>query len=227
MITDILDWRSKISGRAGLAKSARFRVSIMPNQGFLAGQQDFLRNFPFYCADAELAGISLNTSDARIYGPMFKTPNQVAFNDFTLHVLTSEGMFERVFFGEWLNFISGDGTFDFRFRNEYATTVVLEKFTEKATGTPVPIPTPRPENVPIPTPRPDRYAGNVPIPTPRPDNVPIPTPRPEISEGVDVTMTMEFRNAYPVQVLAVPVSWGDEAFLRTQVQFSYTHHIQK
>lgn len=189
MITDILDWRSKLSGRGGLAKSARFRVSIMSNTGFLAGQQNFLREFPFYCADAEIAGISLNTVDARIYGPLFKTPSQVAFNDITLHILTGEDMLERSFFGEWIDYISGDGTFDFRFRNEYATTIILEKLSEKASGTS--------------------------------------TPNPGTSDGVDVNFTLEFRNAYPVQVLTIPVSWGDEGFLRTQVQFSYTHHIQK
>lgn len=176
-MSDISNFRSIIHSRRGLAKSARFKVRIAPNTGFLSQYTIFLNTFPFLCADAEIAGVSLNTVDNRIYGPLFKTPSQVAYNDVTLFVLTSEDMMERAFFGDWIDYIAGDGTYDFRFREEYATTIFIDKLRER-------------------------------------------------DPGADVEFTLELRNAYPVQVMALPVSWGDEAFVRTQVQFSYTHHLQ-
>ena len=160
----------KFRSNADLAKNSRFQVLLFPPR--IAGGRPPGELMTLRCTDAEISGQSLQTMDFRYYGPSFKTPNQVIYSDLTLMFLTDVRMTERLFFYDWFRFITGNGSYDFAYRNEYSTEIRVEKMDERN----------------------------------------------------NVVLGVKVKDAYPINIMPMPVSWADEGFLRTSVQFAYTDY---
>lgn len=157
-----------------LAKNSRFQVMFGVPQALPEfGNVDILRGLSHKCIDAEISGQSLNTLEARTYGPIFRTPNQVMYSDLTLMFMTSDDMKERLFFYDWMRYIHGDRSYDLSYRDEYSTNLFVDKVSEV-------------EN--------------------------------------QLQLTVKIYDAYPVHVMPQPMSWADDGFLRTAVQFAYTDY---
>ena len=57
------------------------------------------------CESAELPGKSLQTSDVKIYGPIFKVPTNATYNDIGLTFICTNEFYERKLFDRWLEAI--------------------------------------------------------------------------------------------------------------------------
>jgi len=79
------------------------------------------RYLSLQCETAELPGKTLLTQDARIYGPSFKVPYQVQYNDINLSFICTNDFYERKLFDRWLEAIMPSDTNNLRFPKENAT----------------------------------------------------------------------------------------------------------
>lgn len=126
------EFRATILRDGEIAKAQRFRVEISPNNPFLRGYAYLLREVPLMAAGAEHPGSELMTADIRYYGPSFKIPVKQQFNVLPLSFIVRGSMDIKGFFDEWKKYISmgGKGNYDFRFKNEYATTIDIYQTSE-------------------------------------------------------------------------------------------------
>ena len=67
------------------------------------------------CEATELPGKAFTTSDAKVYGPTFKVPNQVAYSDISLTFICTNEFNERKLFDVWMESIMSPVTNNFRF----------------------------------------------------------------------------------------------------------------
>lgn len=90
------------------------------------------RYLSLQCETAELPGKTLLTQDARIYGPSFKVPYQVQYNDMTLSFLCTNDFYERKLFDRWLEAIMPTDTNNLRYpkgdTTRYMTNIKVIQF---------------------------------------------------------------------------------------------------
>jgi len=113
----------------GLSKPSRFICSVTNPPGLSfplmeAGYLDLL------CHQAELPGVTLATSDIKIYGPSSKFPYQRTYSDLTLSFYVTNAMLEKQFFDAWMQVINPLETFDFAYKTDYITTISVFQFDE-------------------------------------------------------------------------------------------------
>jgi hypothetical protein len=132
---NIHDFRAKIGN---LAKGNRFKVNIVagpPGSGIW--NPFILRDFEFMASDVVMAGRTLEVEPYRYWGPSFSAPNQTDAHDFSVTFYNDATMSQLRFFHSWMDFIHGNGTYDFNFMNEYTTTVNIQKYTDTDPDKPV------------------------------------------------------------------------------------------
>lgn len=123
---------SRISEK-GLARTNRFRVIFTTPISFGDAQQ--YRQVSLNCESAELPGRDLVTADARIYGPTFKSPYMSNYNDISFTFLCDASLVEKRVFDEWMSVINPRTSFDFEYRENYLSRVVIEQLSDDETTT--------------------------------------------------------------------------------------------
>jgi hypothetical protein len=73
------------------------------------------RYLALQCESAELPGRTLLTSEAKIYGPIFKVPYQMQYADMNLTFLCTNEFYERKLFEKWIDSIMPSDTNNLRF----------------------------------------------------------------------------------------------------------------
>jgi hypothetical protein len=117
----------------GLSKTNRFKVLIIlpppiASRSGISGEE-----LSLVCETAELPGKTLQTAEAKVYGPTYKIPYQKQFQDISLTFLCSVGGIERSFFNGWIEYIMPESTNNIRFREGpegYQTTIQISHLTE-------------------------------------------------------------------------------------------------
>jgi len=82
-------------------------------------QTDISRYLALQCETAELPGKTLQTADAKVYGPTYKIPYQTQYQETTLTFLCTNDFYERKLFEKWLLAIMPSDTNNLRFANDY------------------------------------------------------------------------------------------------------------
>lgn len=67
------------------------------------------------CENAELPGRTLQTFDAKVYGPTFKVPYTSQYSDTTLTFICTNEFYERKLFERWIESINPTDTYNLRF----------------------------------------------------------------------------------------------------------------
>jgi hypothetical protein len=80
------------------------------------------------CESAEMPGMSFITTEQKIYGPVEKYPREAVFNEATLTFALSGDMREKIFFDAWMNLINPSSSYDFAWKADYATTVLINQY---------------------------------------------------------------------------------------------------
>jgi hypothetical protein len=94
------------------------------------------RYLALQCETAELPGKTLQTADAKVYGPSFKVPYQTQYQDMTLTFLCTNDFYERKLFERWINAIMPSDTNNLRFANDndnktrYMTTLKVIQYND-------------------------------------------------------------------------------------------------
>ena len=202
---------SNINGKGGPARSNRFEV-VLPIPPFI-GQSignSFLEkvlNFPnsvfsdvsdainsaigsesdrmqssnpsvsrylaLQCESAELPGRTLETADARIYGPSFKVPYRMQYSETTLTFICTNEFYERKLFERWMDAIIPSDTNNARFPKSTAS----------------------------------RYLTDIRVI--------------QYDDIVRQIYAVDLIDAFPTGISPQALSWGDDAFHRLSVQFTY------
>jgi hypothetical protein len=121
---------SNMGNNGGLAKSARFAVFITIPTGLMGTWKNMGRELVYLCEAAEMPGRAFMSVDARYYGPSHKLPYQTQYEDTTMTFLCRSESNERKFFDDWLEYINPTNSFDFNFRDNYATDVQIRQMAE-------------------------------------------------------------------------------------------------
>lgn len=90
-----------------------------------------VENLSFFCDAAELPGRTLNTTDVKIHGLIYKSPNFNQYSDITLTILCDHNLTQKNFFESWINYISPTPKFNFKYRDSYAGSVDITQYNER------------------------------------------------------------------------------------------------
>jgi hypothetical protein len=91
------------------------------NQGMKSANPSMSRYLALQCESAEIPGRTLETADARIYGPSFKVPYRMQYTDTNLTFLCTNEFYERKLFERWMEAIIPSDTNNPRFPKSDAT----------------------------------------------------------------------------------------------------------
>ena len=72
------------------------------NDGMKSSNPSVSRYLALQCENAELPGRTLETADARIYGPSFKVPYRMQYSDTNLTFICTNDFYERKLFERWM-----------------------------------------------------------------------------------------------------------------------------
>ena len=99
-----------------------------------SGNSSLSRYLSLQCESAELPGRTLQTADAKIYGPTFKVPYQSQYADTNLTFLCTNQFYERKLFDRWLEAIHPSDTNNLRFpkgdKSRYMCNVKIIQYDE-------------------------------------------------------------------------------------------------
>ena len=127
------DFRSTSDRFGGFAKSARFAVTISPRGTVLRdlNMKSVARDLTYLCEVAEMPGRGFLSMDGyRYYGPQFKLPFMSEYADISLTFLCRNKQYERQFFDDWMEIINPTDTYDFRYRDDYASEIDIWQFSD-------------------------------------------------------------------------------------------------
>ena len=91
------------------------------SQGMKSANPSMSRYLALQCESAEIPGRTLETADARIYGPSFKVPYRMQYADTNLTFLCTNEFYERKLFERWMDAIIPSDTNNPRFPKSDAT----------------------------------------------------------------------------------------------------------
>jgi hypothetical protein len=210
------EFRSWLGSYTGPALASRFDVVISPQFSF--SDIGNISDFTFQCDSAEIPGKSLATFDARTYGPSLKYPYQTVYNDLTLTFICmgnsalragpnmpsesdgNNGLWERIFFERWMNYINPQTTnlnyhYNLDYKDQYTGTIHIKHYDTDTELT-------SPEEGAL---RAGRGAG--------------------VARGSKVTKTVEIQDAFPIAINPITLNWADESIMRLSVTFTYRQYI--
>lgn len=124
------DFRAVSDDYGGLIKSCKFAVRIVPQGEYISNYGDFAKNLTYLCEVAEMPGRGFMNLDVRYYGPNQKLPFQTTYEDMTLTFLCRAESIERQFFDDWMLVINPISTFDFNYRDDYASEITIYQFAD-------------------------------------------------------------------------------------------------
>jgi hypothetical protein len=118
----------KASFTSDPAKTNRFDVSI-PVPLTLIPYVSSAKALNYRCESAQLPGRTIETLDQKIgSNPVEKYPHRTSYTDVSLTFIVDSDMSQKVFFDAWLNFINPNYNYNFRYKGDYATTIIVNQY---------------------------------------------------------------------------------------------------
>jgi hypothetical protein len=125
MPRSINDFKSSFTG--DLSRQNRFDVNI-PVPLTLLPYVKAARNLTFRCENAHLPSRTLSTTEQKTYGPVEKHPYLTTYNDIDLTFILDDDMSSKLLFDGWLNYINPTYNYNFRYKENYATTITVNQY---------------------------------------------------------------------------------------------------
>jgi hypothetical protein len=125
MPRSINDFKSSFSG--DLSRQNRFDVSI-PIPLTLLPYVRSARQLTYRCENANLPGKTFATAEQKTYGPVEKFPYETTFTDIDLTFILDDDMQSKLLFDAWLNYINPSYNYNWRYKENYATTITINQY---------------------------------------------------------------------------------------------------
>lgn len=118
----------KSSFKVDVARPNKFDVEI-PVPITLIPFRGMSRILKMRCENAELPSRTFATADRKIgANPVEKFPYQPSYNDVTLTFIVDDDMETKIFFDTWQEFINPTYSFNFTYKLDYVTNVVINQY---------------------------------------------------------------------------------------------------
>ena len=134
MSFDINKFKGSIS-EWGVSKQSHFDVFFtIPGTPTSSVPTMAKEHLAFRCESAEMPGQSLATVEHRVIGPARKMAYGNIYTDINLTMLCSYNLREKIFFDEWMDFISGvnnkeqEDRYDVQYFNDYTVDVEINQY---------------------------------------------------------------------------------------------------
>ena len=112
-----------------VARSNRFDVNIIVPPGLLQYKSQLNGGLTLRCENANLPGRTFGTVDQKFgSNPTQKFPMHASYEDITFSFIISGDMQERTFFDIWMEFINPTKTFDFAYKQDYSSTIIVYQY---------------------------------------------------------------------------------------------------
>jgi hypothetical protein len=119
------DFISKVK-QDGLARNNRFLVTISPKSPWKLGPTRWIQDTMLLCDQVQLPGTNFNTADLRTYGEIMKAPYERLYEDINMSFYVDTPMIVKTIFDNWMNSIQNFGTRNFKYYDEYTSTITIE-----------------------------------------------------------------------------------------------------
>lgn len=140
-------FRQHFAKHNDFAKSSKFRVMILRSSISDSPDTENVRGLSFQCEATELPGFTINTSEAKIYGPSLQMATIPVYSDLNLTFICASDMWEKKYFEDWMQVIVPTGyasveeqSTHVEYRERYLSTIYIDQFNEFAEDNNVHIP---------------------------------------------------------------------------------------
>lgn len=117
------------SFKKDLSRPNRFDVFIPIPLALISYYTGGARQLSLRCEQAELPSRTFATAEKKIGSvPVQRFPYASTYNDLTLTFLVSGDMTEKLFFDAWMNIINPTSNFNFNYKRDYSTDIVVRQY---------------------------------------------------------------------------------------------------
>lgn len=117
------------SFKKDLARPNRFDVFIPIPVALIPYYSEGARQLSLRCEQSELPSRAIMTTDRKIGSvPVQKFPYLSMYNDMALTFIVGGDMKEKLFFDAWLNIINPTSNFNFNYKKDYSTEIVVRQY---------------------------------------------------------------------------------------------------
>ena len=110
-----------------IARPSRFDI-LLPIPFAMTPYISSSRSLQYRCEATQLPGRTFATTEQKTYGPIEKHPYLTTFNDIDLTIIVDDDMNQKIFFDAWLSYINPQYNNNFRYRDEYSTTLTVNQY---------------------------------------------------------------------------------------------------
>ena len=203
--------------KLGFAKSNRFIVTIPIPSAIGGFDNSTTRSLELQCENAELPGKTIAVQDVKVYGPSFKMATHKQYtNEISLTFLCTNIGLERQIFDNWIEYISPDQTNNMKFpggidgfNGSYWSNIVITQYNEYGVLDMLYHQSTLSMSSGI-----EQMAYT--------DSVNRDRESKQLKEiSATAINQVELYQCFPIGYAAQPLNWGDDAFQKLVVQFSY------
>ena len=108
----------------GLMRTSRYSIVLSPPKG-MRGQRD-MRKLQLFCSEAQLPGLTMSTTQIRMFGEVRESPYEKMFDNITLSFYVDNNMKVKQFFDDWMSVIQNPTTRNFEYYKNYITDMVID-----------------------------------------------------------------------------------------------------
>ena len=117
----------KASFTKDVARTNRFDVEI-PVPLTLIPYLSSAKSLKYRCETAQFPGRTFATTEQKTYGPIEKFPYLNTYNDLDLTFIVDDDMNQKIFFDAWMSYINPLYNNNYRYKGDYATTLVINQY---------------------------------------------------------------------------------------------------
>ena len=107
----------------GLMRTSRYSIVLSPPKD-MRGQRD-MRKIQLFCSDVQIPGVTLSTTQIRMFGEVRESPYEKMFDNITLSFYVDNNMKVKQFFDDWMGIIQSPSSRNFGYYKNYITDMIL------------------------------------------------------------------------------------------------------
>tara|TARA_B100000941_G_scaffold180950_1_gene129863 strand:- start:1162 stop:1836 length:675 start_codon:yes stop_codon:yes gene_type:complete len=126
----ISDFIANINSTSGFSKANRYEMIILPKTEFATSGvlKQEARDLKFRVASFTVPSKNISTTDTKIYGPVRQAPYVVTYDQLSFSLYLSEGMYEREWFENWMNYVIDYDDNKLNYYNKYTCPIELKVY---------------------------------------------------------------------------------------------------